>query len=108
MVRIRLVRMGAKHKPTYRIMVADSKAANKGRFIDNIGHFNPRTEPETVVLKADRAIHWLTQGAQPSAAVLRLLKAEQIVDENGTLYKVPEETAPEVTVAAESESSDTV
>ncbi len=92
MVRIRLVRMGAKHKPTYRIMVADSRAANKGRFIDNIGHFNPRTEPETVVLKADRAVHWLAQGAQPSAAVLRLLKAEHIVDANG---KLPPEPAAE-------------
>ncbi len=89
MVRIRLVRMGAKNKPTYRIIVADSRAANKGRFIDNIGHFDPRTEPETIVLKANRAIHWLSQGAQPSAAVLRLLKAEQIVDENGRLYPAP-------------------
>lgn len=106
MVRIRLVRMGAKHKPTYRIMVADSRAANKGRFIDNIGHFNPRTEPETIVLKADRAMHWLAQGAQPSAAVLRLLKAEHIVDENGRLHREPAaEVVVEETPVAEEASA---
>ena len=85
MVRIRLVRVGRKHKPTYRIMVADSRAANQGRFIDNIGHCNPRTEPEDVVIDAAKASHLLSRGAQPSAAVARLLKAQRIVDENGAL-----------------------
>lgn len=85
MVRIRLVRVGRKHKPTYRIMVADSRAANQGRFIDNIGHCNPRAEPEVVVIDAAKAAHWLSRGAQPSAAVARLLKAQRIVDENGAV-----------------------
>ena len=85
MVRIRLVRVGRKHKPTYRIMVADSRAANQGRFIDNIGHCNPRAEPEVVVIDAAKAAHRLSRGAQPSAAVARLLKAQRIVDENGAV-----------------------
>ncbi len=96
MVKIRLVRVGRKHKPSYRIMVADAKSANKGRFIDNIGHFNPRTDPESIVVKADRAVHWLSQGAQPSAAVARILRSEKILDEHGGLRQTaatgPEET----------------
>lgn len=83
MVRIRLLRVGRRHKPSYRIVVADSKSANKGRFIENIGHFNPRTEPESLVLDADRAAHWISQGAQPSRAVARLLKAEKVGGEVG-------------------------
>ncbi len=93
MVKIRLVRVGRRHKPSYRIMVADSKSANNGRFIENIGHFNPRTEPESIVVKADRAVHWLSQGAQPSAAVARILKREDIVDENGALRQTEAKAA---------------
>ncbi len=85
MVKIRLSRVGRKHKPTYRIVVSDSRSPNKGRFIDNIGHFNPRTEPESIVLKADRALHWLSQGAQPSNAVARILRVENILDEKGAI-----------------------
>lgn len=73
MVRIRLRRVGAKKQPSYRIVVTDSESPRDGRFIENIGFFNPRTEPETVELKADRALHWLSVGAQPSDAVRRLL-----------------------------------
>lgn len=88
MVRIRLVRVGRKHKPTYRIVVSDSRSANKGRFIDNIGHFNPRTDPESIVLKADRAVYWLSQGAQPSEAVARILRVENVMDKDGTIRQV--------------------
>ena len=73
MVRIRLRRVGAKKQPSYRIVVADSESPRDGRIIENIGFFNPRTEPETVELKEDRAIYWLSVGAQPSDAVRRLL-----------------------------------
>lgn len=73
MVRIRLRRVGAKKQPSYRIVVADSEAARDGRFIENIGFYNPRTEPETVELNEERALHWLSVGAQPSDAVRRLL-----------------------------------
>ena len=74
MVRIRLRRVGSKGQPSYRIVVADQRSPRDGRFIENIGHYNPRTEPNTVVINAERAQYWLSQGAQPSAAVARLLK----------------------------------
>jgi small subunit ribosomal protein S16 len=74
MVRIRLSRHGAKKQPTYRIVVADQHAARDGRIIENIGSFNPRTEPEEVHFDVERASYWLGVGAQPSAAVARLLK----------------------------------
>ncbi len=71
MVRIRLRRVGAKKQPSYRVVVADSRAPRDGRFIETIGHYNPRTDPPTVVIHEDRAIYWLSVGAQPSQAVAR-------------------------------------
>lgn len=74
MVRIRLRRVGAKKQASYRIVVADSRSPRDGRFIEVVGFYNPRTEPETVTLQEDRALHWLSVGAQPSDAVRRLFK----------------------------------
>jgi small subunit ribosomal protein S16 len=74
MVKIRLRRIGAKKQPSYRVVVADSRSPRDGRFIEVIGFYNPRTEPETVKIKEDRALHWLGVGAQPTEAVARLLK----------------------------------
>lgn len=74
MVRIRLRRVGAKKQPSYRIVVADSRSPRDGRFIENIGHYNPRTEPATMWVKEERALHWLSVGAQPSDTVLYILK----------------------------------
>lgn len=74
MVRIRLRRVGAKKQPSYRIVVADQRSPRNGRFIEAIGHFNPRTEPETVNYDEERALYWLSVGAQPSEAVQRLFK----------------------------------
>jgi small subunit ribosomal protein S16 len=75
MVRIRLRRQGAKKQPSYRVVVADQHAARDGRIIESIGFYNPRTEPETVQIDVERAKYWLSQGAQPSEGVARLLKA---------------------------------
>ncbi len=75
MVRIRLRRQGAKKQPTYRVVVADQRSPRDGRIVENIGFFNPRTEPETVQIDVERARYWLSVGAQPSEAVARLLKA---------------------------------
>lgn len=69
MVKIRLRRVGAKKQPSYRVVVADSRSKRDGRFIENIGHYNPRTDPPTVVIKEDRALYWLSVGAQPTEAV---------------------------------------
>ncbi len=80
MVRIRLRRVGAKKQASYRIVVADSRSPRDGRFIEVIGFYNPRTEPETVTIHEDRALHWLNVGAQPSEAVHRLLKKKGTLD----------------------------
>jgi small subunit ribosomal protein S16 len=74
MVRIRLRRVGLKKQPSYRIVVADRESPRDGRIIENIGFFNPRTEPVLVTIDEGRALHWLSVGAQPSEAVARLLK----------------------------------
>ena len=73
MVRIRLRRIGAKKQPSYRVVVADQRSPRDGRFIEIIGHYNPRTDPSTVVIKEERALFWLRRGARPSEAVSRML-----------------------------------
>ena len=83
MVRIRLRRMGAKKKPFYRVVVAHKESPRDGRFIEVLGIYDPRTQPETVNLNADRVAHWLTVGAQPSESVGRLLRKANLMDENG-------------------------
>ena len=83
MVRIRLRRMGAKKKPFYRIVVADKRSPRDGRFIETIGTYDPMTEPATVELKLDRAAHWLSVGAQPTDALVHILKSKNLLDENG-------------------------
>jgi small subunit ribosomal protein S16 len=80
MVRIRLNRVGAKKQPSYRVVVADQRSPRDGRFIEIIGHYNPRTDPSTMVIKEDRAIYWLQQGAQPSEPVRRMLDKLGISD----------------------------
>jgi small subunit ribosomal protein S16 len=80
MVRIRLRRVGAKKQPHYRVVVADKRSPRDGRHIEVIGFYNPRTEPETVRIKEDRALYWLGQGAQPSDVVLRFLKKQGTMD----------------------------
>ena len=74
MVKIRLRRTGAKKQPSYRVVVADSRSPRDGRFIEIIGHYNPRTEPPTVNIQEDRALHWLSVGAQMTEPVEKLLK----------------------------------
>ena len=73
MVKIRLRRVGAKKQPHYRVVVADQHSPRDGKFIEIIGHYNPRTEPPTVEIDAERALYWLSVGAQPSEAVRRML-----------------------------------
>ena len=77
-VKMRLRRMGAKKAPTYRVIVADSRSPRDGRFIEEIGYFNPRTDE--VKIDADKAKIWLSNGAQPTDTVKALLKKTNIVD----------------------------
>ena len=80
MLRIRLRRVGSRGQPSYRIVVADSRAARDGAFVDYLGHYNPRTEPSTVVIDEEKALSWLRKGAQPSEAVARMLKKSGVLD----------------------------
>lgn len=74
MVKIRLRRVGAKKQPSYRVVVADSRSPRDGRFIETIGHYNPLTDPPTIKIDEDRALHWLRHGAQPTAPVEKMLR----------------------------------
>jgi len=80
LLRIRLRRVGAKKKPSYRLVVADVRAPRDGAFVETIGHYDPMTEPETIVIKEERALHWLSQGAKPSDTSARLLGKAGILD----------------------------
>ena len=81
MVKIRLRRVGVKKKPQYRLVVADSRSPRDGVFIEIIGHYNPLTDPETVVIAEDRARYWLERGAQPTDTAARLLTKVGIKEE---------------------------
>jgi small subunit ribosomal protein S16 len=72
-VHIRLRRTGTTRKPAYRVVVADSRAARDGRFIEIIGHYNPLTNPPTIKIETDKADAWIKKGAQPSNTVKNLL-----------------------------------
>jgi small subunit ribosomal protein S16 len=74
MVKIRLRRTGAKKKPTYRVVVTDSRSPRDGRFIEILGHYNPRSEPATFNVAEDRVLHWLSEGAQPTDTVRKMLE----------------------------------
>src|SRR5437763_9406049 len=100
MWRIRLRRTGAKKKPTYRVVVADARAPRDGAFLDILGHYNPRTEPSTVVIDAAKAQRWLANGAQPSDRVARLFKREGI-ERGGTVAVAIAEAPPVAPVEAE-------
>jgi len=73
MLRIRLTRVGKKRQPSYRIVVTEITAKRDGRIVERIGHYNPLTDPSEYLIQEDRALYWLSVGAQPSDAVERLL-----------------------------------
>ncbi len=79
-VKMRLTRLGAKKAPFYRVIVADSRSPRDGRFIDEVGYYNPLTEPAEIKIDAEKAKKWLANGAQPTETVKSLLKKSGIVD----------------------------
>ena len=79
MVKIRLKRMGAHKRPCYRIVVADSRCARDGRFIEEIGFFNPIADPEEIRIDGDRAKEWMSKGAQPTERVRSLMKKTGVI-----------------------------
>ena len=76
MLKIRLARRGKKRQPTYRVVVAESESRRDGKFVEQIGHYNPMVNPEGVHIREDRALHWLSVGAQPTDAVRRMLEKQ--------------------------------
>ena len=79
MVKIRLRRMGAKKAPFYRVVVADSRFARDGRFIEEIGYYDPTKNPSVVSIDADKVKQWLSNGAQPTDTVRELLKKASVL-----------------------------
>lgn len=80
MVRIRLRRMGAHKAPFYRVVVADQRSCRDGKFIEEIGYYDPMTEPKTIKIDAEKANKWLANGAQPTETVKTLFKKSGIID----------------------------
>jgi small subunit ribosomal protein S16 len=93
-VKMRLRRMGAKHQPSYRIVVADSRSPRDGRYIDQVGFYNPLTNPATITLNQEKAIDWLRRGAQPTETVEILLKKFNINPPEVRKGQVPVSAAP--------------
>jgi small subunit ribosomal protein S16 len=77
-VKLRLARVGSKKNPIYRIVAADERSPRDGKFLEIVGRYNPQTDPSTIVIDEERAKHWLSNGAQPTDAVKRLLKTQNI------------------------------
>ena len=73
-VKLRLMRMGKKKQPTYRVVAADSRSPRDGRFIEILGTYEPRAEPSVVKIDNEKAVRWLSQGATPTETVQKLLK----------------------------------
>lgn len=80
MVKIRLKRVGAKKQPFYRVVIADARSPRNGRFIEEIGYYNPLTDPVDIKIDAEKAKTWLTNGAQPTDTVRALLKKSGIIE----------------------------
>lgn len=101
MLKLRLHRVGGKKEPSYRIVVAESTTSRSGKVVEVVGFYNPRTQPETVQLKEERLLHWLSVGAQPSESLARLL------EKSGTLGRFARLKAgePLETLVAEAETA---
>ena len=91
MIKLRLRRMGAKKRPSYRIVAAESRFQRDGRFIEVVGFYDPLTEPATVRINEERARHWLSVGAQPTETVASLFRRQGLL-KNGKLTPAPAPT----------------
>lgn len=81
MVKLRLMRMGKKKQPTYRVVATESSMPRDGRFIEIVGHYDPRQEPSKIVIDNDKAVAWLRKGTQPTDTVRKLLEISGAWDE---------------------------
>ena len=80
MVRIRLRRTGLRNQPSFRIVAAEKESPRDGKFLENLGSYNPRTDPFTFIVKEDRVYHWLNNGAQPSESVTQIFNSVGLLD----------------------------
>jgi small subunit ribosomal protein S16 len=99
-LRIRLRRVGKKKQPSYRLVVADSRAPRDGAFVETIGTYNPLTEPATITVDEEKARHWLAKGAVPSDTAVRLLASKGIAEMPAYAPR-PKKASPEPAAAAE-------
>lgn len=83
--------MGATKRPTYRVVVTDARSPQGGRFIETIGHYNPLTEPTTIVFKRDRLSYWLSVGAQPTEIITKLMSRAGLTTNSGKLIPAAQE-----------------
>ena len=103
-VKLRLMRMGKKKQPTYRVVAADSRKARNGRFIEVVGFYDPRQDPSVIEIETERAVHWLQHGAQPSERVKKLLQISGAWESfSGEAFVPPEPKAKKKEEAAEEE-----
>lgn len=89
MLRMRLRRVGAKKQPRYRVVIAEARAPRDGDFVENIGFYDPLTEPATVRIDRDKALDWISKGAQPSDTVHRLLRGAGILEGGAVTMRTP-------------------
>ncbi len=101
MLRIRLRRVGKKKQPSYRIVVADVRAPRDGAIVEQVGHYNPLTDPPTIVVDAEKVKHWLSVGAKPSDTVVRILQRQGVVEKTGSPTVGNESTQPAAAQKAE-------
>ena len=105
MLRIRLRRTGRAKQPSYRIVVADQRAPRDGAFVENLGHYNPRTNPTTFEVNEERVRHWLAQGAQPSKTLHRLFHQRGLIDREPPKHAThPSKAEAEAAATAEAEA----
>ncbi|MGH1490919.1 MAG: 30S ribosomal protein S16 [Acidimicrobiales bacterium] len=109
-VRLRLMRMGKKKQPTYRVVAADARSPRDGRFIEIVGTYNPRSEPSEIKINNAKAVHWLQEGAQPSDRVKKLLSISGAWEafENGTTVAELEAQAAAAAEAAAAATAEPV
>lgn len=103
-VRLRLMRMGKKKQPTYRVVAADARSPRDGRFIEIVGTYNPRTEPSEITIDKAKVVHWLSVGAQPTERVQKLLEVSGAWEDwkaGKTPAELAEAAAAEKAAAAE-------
>jgi small subunit ribosomal protein S16 len=100
-VKLRLMRMGKKKQPTYRVVAADSRSPRDGRFIEIVGVYDPRPDPAAIRIDNDKAVDWLRKGAQPTDRVRTLLQISGAMDRfSGKAPATPAEPAPAASAAS--------